>query len=88
MEARTLTVWQSKTRSTLVVPLHRHTIGFSPVPQAGTARTACLGSFFVRRASGRLTKYAASFVSRRMPPQWLPIAQYLLPLRHAFASAV
>jgi len=88
-KARTLTVWQSKTRSTLVVPLHRHTIGiFAEYLKQARPRTA-LPWLFLRGAAplGPMTKYAASFVFKTHARRsGLPIAQYSsYSLRHAFA---
>jgi integrase/recombinase XerD len=88
-KARTLTVWQSKTYSTLVVPLHDRTLAvLDDYLQAARPRTE-LPWLFLRAAAplGPLCKSAVgqAFRSRadRCGP---PISQYSAHcLRHAFA---
>ena len=88
-KARTLTVWQSKTYSTLVVPLHDQTLAvLDDYLQAARPRTE-LPWLFPRAAAplGPLCKSAVGQVFRsRADRCGPPISQYSAHcLRHAFA---
>ncbi len=88
-ERRTLTVWQSKTYSSLVVPLHDQTLAvLDHYLQAARPRTET-SWLFLRAAAplGPMSKSAVSYVFRsradRIGP---PVSQYSAHcLRHAFA---
>ena len=89
-KARTLTVWQSKTYSTLVVPLHDQTLAvLDDYRQAARPRTE-LPWLFLRAAAplGPMSKSAVSQVFRmRADRSGAPISQYSAHcLRHAFAQ--
>jgi site-specific recombinase XerD len=88
-KARTLTVWQSKTYSTLVVPLHDQTLAvLDEYLQRGRPRTE-LPWLFLRATAplGPMSKSAVSQVFRaRADRNGPPISQYSAHcLRHAFA---
>lgn len=88
-KARTLTVWQSKTRSTLVLPLHDLTLRIlGDYFELARPRTD-LRWLFLRGAAplAQMTNCAASYVFRtRARRSGLPIAAYsAYSLRHAFA---
>ena len=88
-KARTLTVWQSKTYSTLVVPLHDQTLAvLDDYLQRVRPRTE-LPWLFLRAAAplGPMSKSAVSQVFRaRADRSGPPISQYSAHcLRHAFA---
>jgi site-specific recombinase XerD len=88
-KARTLTVWQSKSYSTLVVPLHDQTLAIlDDYLQTARPRTE-LPWLFLRAAAplGPMSKSAVSQAFRtRADRSGLPISQYSAHcLRHAFA---
>jgi len=87
--AGTLTVWQQKTRSTLVLPLHAETLNIlRSYLELGRPRTS-LQWLFLRGAAplGPMTKYAASYMFLcRARRSGLPLSPYsAYSLRHAFA---
>ncbi len=88
-KAETLTVWQPKTRSTLVVPLHSQTLDIlTDYLKMARPRTS-LPWLFLRGGAplAPMTKYSASYVFKTHARRsGLPIAQYsAYSLRHAFA---
>ncbi len=87
--ARTLTVWQPKTRSTLVLPLHDQTLSIlADYLTLARPRTE-LPRLFLRGSAplAPMTKFSASCMFRaRARRSGLPLAQYsAYSLRHAFA---
>lgn len=88
-KAETLTVWQSKTRSPLVVPLHKQTLGILATYLRMARPPTDLPWLFLRAAAplAPMTKYSASYVFKTHARRsGLPIAQYsAYSLRHAFA---
>jgi integrase/recombinase XerD len=87
--SRTLTVWQQKTRSTLLLPLHAETLSIlTNYLKLARPRTQ-LPWLFLRGAAplGPMTKFAASYVFLvRARRSGLPLAAYsAYSLRHAFA---
>ncbi|MDR1935292.1 MAG: tyrosine-type recombinase/integrase [Candidatus Accumulibacter sp.] len=87
--ARTLTVWQPKTRSTLVLPLHDLTLNILGDYIELARPQIDLPWLFIRGAAplAQMTKFAASFMFRtRARRSGLPISGYsAYSLRHAFA---
>jgi site-specific recombinase XerD len=87
--ARTLTVWQPKTRSTLVLPLHAQTLGFLTEYLKLSRPKTPLPWLFLRATApvGPMTKFSASYVFlQRARRSGLPISGYsAYSLRHAFA---
>lgn len=87
--ARTLTVWQPKTRSTLVLPLHDVTLSILDDYLKLARPPTDLPWLFLRGAAplAQMTKFAASYVFRtRARRSGLPIDSYsAYSLRHAFA---
>jgi len=87
--ARTLTVWQPKTRSTLVLPLHEQTLGILTDYLKRARPPTTLPWLFVRGAAPLrpMTKFSASYVFRvRARRSGLQLAQYsAYSLRHGFA---
>lgn len=88
--ARTFTVWQPKTRSTLVLPLHEQTLDILKDYLAKSRPRTTLPWLFLRGAAplAPMTKYSVSFVFKtRARRSDLPIAQYSsYSLRHGFAQ--
>lgn len=88
--AHTLTVWQPKTRSTLVLPLHMQTLRILKDYLTKSRPQTALPWLFVCGAAplGPMTKYSVSFVFKtRARRSDLPIAQYSsYSLRHGFAQ--
>jgi site-specific recombinase XerD len=88
-KARTLTVWQSKTYSTLVVPLHDQTLAvLEDYLHRARPRTELPWLFLTAAAPlGPLSKSAVGQAFRsRADHSGLPISQYSAHcLRHAFA---
>lgn len=88
-QASTLTVWQAKTRSTLVLPLHAKTLGLLTDYLKRARPMTCLPWLFLKNTApeGSMSKYAASLVFlTRARRSGLPISQYCAySLRHAFA---
>jgi len=88
--ARTLTVWQPKTRSTLVLPLHEQTLRILKDYLARARPRTTLPWLFLRGTAplAPMTKYSVSFVFKtRARRSGLPIAQYSsYSLRHGFAQ--
>jgi site-specific recombinase XerD len=87
--SHTLTVWQQKTRSTLVLPLHDRTLSIlSDYLKLSRPRTE-LPWLFLRGAApiGPMTKFSASYMFlSRARQSGLPLTQYsAYSLRHAFA---
>jgi len=87
--SRTLTVWQQKTRSTLMLPLHADTLSIlGNYLKLARPRTR-LPWLFLRGAAplGPMTKYAASYMFLlRARRSGLPLSGYsAYSLRHAFA---
>ncbi|GMU68394.1 MAG: hypothetical protein AMXMBFR37_07270 [Steroidobacteraceae bacterium] len=88
--ARTLTVCQPKTHSTLVLPLHAQTLRILKDYVARSRPQTTLPWLFLRGAAplAPMTKYSVSFVFKtRARRSGLPIAQYSsYSLRHGFAQ--
>ncbi len=88
--ARTLTVWQPKTRSTLVLPLHEQTLRILTDYLAKSRPQTTLPWLFLRGAAplAAMTKYSVSFVFKtRARRSGLPIAHHSsYSLRHGFAQ--
>ena len=87
--SRTLTVWQPKTRSTLVLPLHEQSLRvLAGYLKVGRPRTE-LPWLFLRSGapSGPMTKFSASYVFlMRARRSGLPLSHYsAYSLRHGFA---
>ena len=86
---RTLTVWQQKTRSTLVLPLHAETLRILSSYLKLSRPRSQLPWLFLRGAApiGPMTKYAASYMFLlRARRSGLPLTAYsAYSLRHAFA---
>ena len=87
--AGTLTVWQAKTRSTLVLPLHDKTLRILTDYLKHARPDTSLPWLFLKNTApeGPMSKYAASLVFlTRARRSGLPISQYCAySLRHAFA---
>jgi len=87
--ARTLTVWQQKTRSTLVLPLHNETLSILDSYLNSARPRTSLRWLFLRGAAplGPMTKYAASYMFlSRARRSGLPLTPYsAYSLRHGFA---
>jgi len=87
--ARTLTVWQPKTRSTLVLPLHDVTLSILDDYLKLARPPTDLPWLFLRGSAplAQMTKFAASYMFRtRARRSGLPIDSYsAYSLRHAFA---
>lgn len=88
--ARTLTVWQPKTRSTLVLPLHELSLRILKDYLTRSRPHTGLPWLFLRGAAplAAMTKYSVSYVFKtRARRSGLPIAQYSsYSLRHGFAQ--
>lgn len=88
--ARTLTVSQPKTRSTLVLPLHEQTAGILKDYLARSRPRTTLPWLFLRGAAPLtpMTKYSVSYAFKtRARRSGLPITQYSsYSLRHGFAQ--
>lgn len=88
--ARTLTVWQPKTRSTLMLPLHEQTLRIVTDYLAKWRPQTTLPWLFLRGTAplGAMTKYSVSFAFKtRARRSGLPITQYSsYSLRHGFAQ--
>lgn len=88
-QARTLTVWQPKTRSTLVLPLHDLTLCILDDYLRLARPPSDLPWLFLRGSAplAQMTKFSASYVFRtRARRSGLPIDVYsAYSLRHAFA---
>lgn len=89
-KARTLTLWQSKINSTLVLPLHDQTLCLLKDYLAGLRPPAPLPWLFLSGSAPwmAMTKYSVSAVFRtRARRSGLPLSQYSsYSLRHAFAQ--
>lgn len=89
-KGKTLTVWQPKTRSTLVLPLHEQTLRVITDYLAKARPRTALPWLFLRGAAplAPMSKYSVSFVFKtRARRSGLPIAQYSsYSLRHGFAQ--
>lgn len=87
--AHTLTVWQSKTRSTLVLPLHDLTLSILDDYLKLARPQTDLPWLFLRGVAplAQMTKFSSSYVFRtRARRSGLPITGYsAYSLRHAFA---
>lgn len=88
--ARTLTVWQPKTHSTLVLPLHEQTLCILKDYLSSSRPQTALPWLFLRGAAplAAMTKYSVSFMFKtRARRSGLPITQYSsYSLRHGFAQ--
>jgi integrase/recombinase XerD len=88
-QARTLTVWRSKTRSTTILPLHEQTVGVLKAYLKDSRPPSGLSFLFLTGSAPRkgMTKFlVSSLFSARLRRSGLPNRHYTAySLRHAFA---